>query len=171
MDISWESRLQSGLYAYEQDDYLESFKILFPLTQNTDEAIKWYRIAAQTGDIISQNNLASLILSEYPLEAISLYQCAAEKGLPFAQDTLGDIYAGILPSTGTNLIKKDLNIALRWYRKAVISGSPIACYRLAKMYEEGNGVVKSQKIAIEYYRKAAECGMKEAQEKLLNLDN
>jgi len=59
--------------------------------------------------------------------------------------------------------------ALEWYRKAAAQNDPAAEYFIGVMYENGTGVPKDQKAAIEWYKKSAEHGYKDAAAKLQQL--
>ena len=62
-----------------------------------DQAIKWYRLAAEQGAAIAQSNLGWMyanghgVLKDYN-EAIRWYRLAAEKGNAAAQNSLGATY-------------------------------------------------------------------------------
>jgi hypothetical protein len=66
-------------------------------------------------------------------------------------------------------VAKNLEEALKWYRKAAKLGSAAAQFNLGVMYETGEGDKKNKKNAKEavtWYRKAAEQGYAAAQESL-----
>lgn len=173
------TNLEEGLAAYENSDFITAFRVLTPLAKNgniqaqkfiaymydfgkgvepnINEAIKWYRLAAQQGDPISQNNLAALLLDKYPEEAIQFYTLAAEQGLPFAQEVLGDIYSGhmAIANSSGNLYRDDI-IAIEWYTKVARRGGSMASHRLGDMYRLGQGVNQNMEKAVFWYTKAAE---------------
>jgi uncharacterized protein len=185
--------LTEGFEAFDREDYSIAFEILLPLaeagvldaqttiagmymvgkgtTADRERAIEWYRIAANKGDMISQNNLATMILSESPLESIKWYEMAAEQNMIFAQDCLGDIYAGFLPSKPIQDFKLDYQIAIKWYKLAWEGGSSIACYRLGMIYEQGLGVELDIHIALEYYKMALNAGFPQAALKIDQLES
>ena len=173
------SDFEQGIAAYEASNFNEAFEILMPLAKvgnsqaqkviahiyslgqgvvaNATEAIKWYCLAAEQGDPVAQNNLASHLLDENPEEAIKWYVAAAEQDFPFAQEVLGDIYSGnlYLPSELAEKIRNNSE-AVKWYKKAATKGFPIACHRLGDMYAIGQGVTKNEEQAVKWYRRAAD---------------
>ncbi|MBR6902145.1 MAG: sel1 repeat family protein, partial [Synergistaceae bacterium] len=58
-----------------------------------------------------------------------------------------------------------------WYKKAADNGDAIAQYNIGSLYENGLGVKKNYKKAIEWYEKAAAQGHKDAQARLKELNN
>jgi TPR repeat protein len=57
----------------------------------------------------------------------------------------------------------DLTIAAHYYRMAAEKGNAPAAYKLGEMYENGEGVSKSETDALVWYRKAADAGDKYGQ--------
>ena len=55
--------------------------------------------------------------------------------------------------------KRDFPLALRYFRKALAFGSPLAAYYLAGMYDFGNSVPKDHKQAFKLYLQAANAGI------------
>jgi uncharacterized membrane protein YhaH (DUF805 family) len=55
---------------------------------------------------------------------------------------------------------------IKWLEKAADQGNADAIYELGRCYELGNGVSENESTAMDLYRRAAECGHKEAQEAL-----
>lgn len=172
------STLDLGIAAYDESEFKKAFDILMPLAKmgnpqaqkiiahmyglgqgvemNNTEAIKWYRLPAELGDPVAQNNLASILLDDDHEEAMHWYHKAAEQNFPFAQEVLGDIYSGDmnLPSDSEKKFRNDF-LALKWYHKAAGHGFLIACHRLGEMYAKGQGVEKDEKQALKWYLKAA----------------
>ncbi len=81
--------------------------------------------------------------------ALRLLQPLAQKGDPFAQYTLGFMYA-----FGQG-IRQNNDEALNWYRKAADSDYAAAQYQLGLAYANGKGVPKNDTVAATWYRKAA----------------
>ena len=112
--------------------------------------------------------------------AFSLYQQAADQGLPPAMFALGDCYF-----LG-NGVKKDTDTAVEWYRKALADGyepdetdiehlkscaddgNAEAQNELGKCYAMGIGVVQDDKEAVRYFRLAADQGLAKSQYNLGN---
>ncbi len=85
------------------------------------KAFKWYKKAAENGNIWSMNQLGLKYergegTNKNLEEAVRWYKAAAEKGNKAAQYNLGDMYEY---GKGT---EKDLEEAVEWYRKAVEQG-------------------------------------------------
>ncbi|WP_009633092.1 tetratricopeptide repeat protein [Synechocystis sp. PCC 7509] len=168
------SDFELGIAAYDDSNFYEAFEILMRVAKkghiqaqkiianmyelgqgvesNTAETIKWYHLAAEQGDVVAQNNLASFLLDENPAEAIKWYILAAEQNFPFAQEVLGDIYSGGLCRSSRVI---DYSQAVEWYQKAAEHGFPLACHRLGEMYASGQGVAKNEEEAVKWYQNAA----------------
>ena len=192
------SNFDLGAAAFESFNYAEAFELLLPLAQtgnlkaqimvaymygvgqgverDISEAVKWYLPFAQQGHVIAQNNLGTFLLSENLEEAIKWLLAAAEQNFPFAQKVLGDIYSGVL-NLPTNEKYKDYIKAFHWYNKAnkqgfCVSdeeGFCISCHKLGEMYSIGQGVVKDEKKALEYYQLAASMGYETSQKVLAQI--
>ena len=133
--------------------------------EDDNEAVKWYRKAAEQGDAPAQNNLGLMYANgtgvlEDDNEAVKWYRKAAEQGDASAQNNLGLMYAN-----GEGVLEDD-NEAVKWYRKAAEQGDASAQYNLGLMYDNGEGVLEDKKEALKWYRKAAEQGYVSAQNSL-----
>ena len=88
------------------------------VTQSDQEALKWYRLAADQGDAYAQNNLGQaymegeLGLSKNYREALKLFLPAAEKGLWQAQASAGALWYRY----------GDYQEALKWRQRAAAQG-------------------------------------------------
>ena len=92
------------------------------IKEDKEEAVRWYRRAAENGNAMAQYNLGNCYytgtgIKEDKEEAVRWYRKAAEQGNTIAQYSLGYCY-----KNGTG-IKEDKEEALRWYRKAAEQGS------------------------------------------------
>ena len=89
---------------------------------NLNEVIKYYKLAAENGDVIGQFNLgASCYAGGDALlfdkcEAFKWYKRAAETGYPKAQHSLGDCY---MNGTGVTV---DKLAAVELYKRAAKAG-------------------------------------------------
>ena len=67
-------------------------------------------------------------------------------------------------------VKKDINKAVEWYKKATDGGGTkeriMAMNKLGKMYEYGQGVNKNDEVAVSYYQMAAAEGDSSAQARI-----
>ena len=141
------------------------------VAQDYAEAVKWYRKAADQGDVGAQNHLGVMydngkgVNKDYA-EAAKWYRKAAEQGHPFAQNNLGAMYGN---GQGVN---KDDAEAAKWYRESAEQGHARGQYNLGVMYDNGQGVNKDDAEAAKWYRKAAEQGYELGQFNLgLKYDN
>lgn len=101
-------------------------------SQCYEEAIKWYRKAAEQGYADAQCNLADMYrygrgVPEDDEEAVKWYREAAEQGHADAQCNLGDMYCYGLG------VPEDCEEAAKWYQKAARQGNIAAQKALAKM--------------------------------------
>ena len=129
---------------------------------NYAEAVKWWRKAAEQGNLYGQYNLGVCYkegqgVSQDYAEALKWYRKAAEQGHGKAQYQVGYAYA-----TGQE-VSQDYAEAVRWYRKAAEQGHMSAQNNLANCYYNGNGVTQDYAEAMKWYRKSAEQGNELAQ--------
>ena len=68
---------------------------------------------------------------------------------PMAQFNLGFMY-----NNGFG-VKKDFNVAIKWYQLAAEQGYSVAQFNLGGMYAAGRGVPRDDAKAAEWHRKAA----------------
>ena len=78
---------------------------------------------------------------------------AADLGSIEAMCDLGDYYLD-----GEYGFVKDPAKALEWHIKASNGGDSYSAYRIAEIYEEGNGILQDYNRAIQWYKKADELG-------------
>ena len=128
---------REGNMAYRQGDYGRAYSIMRTLatqgearaqsnlalmyragkgvTQDTAEAVKWYRKAADQGDVSGQFGLGYCYeegqgVRQDFAQALKWYRLAAEQGYPYAQVNLGAMY-----STGRG-VAQDHAAAVAWHR-------------------------------------------------------
>ena len=121
---------------------------------NFEEAVTWFRKAAERGDSIAQFNLGVCYGKGQGVEqdaamAFSWFQKSAEQGLASAQYNLGLYY---YQGKG---VQKDAAKAVYWYTKAAEQGNGDAQLNLAVSFMEGDGTKKSISSAIPLLEKAA----------------
>jgi len=132
------------------------------VAQNYEEAVKWYRLAAEQGTAEAQfylglmSELGTGVAQDFK-EAQKWYWVAATQGNARAQFNLGLVYA---EGKGVAL---DFKEAVKWYRLAAAQGLVPAQNSLGAMYESGYGVAQSYKEAVKWYRLAAAQGDKRTQ--------
>ncbi len=137
----------------------------YGLTEDDEEAVRWYRLAAEQGNAGGQSALGSMYargegVPEDDEEAAWWYRLAAEQGYAGGQSALGSMYA-----RGEGVPEDDRE-AVRWYRLAAEQGWVNAQYNLGLMYADGEGVPEDDEEAVGWYRLAAEQGYASAQTNL-----
>jgi TPR repeat protein len=146
------------------------------------EALKWYRKAAENGNLHAQYDLSSMYVGGHGVRkdfdrGIEWFLKAAKTGEygvggncifrePVAVRKLairaenGDVQAmhelayGYL--VGRELLKKNLEEAVKWFLKAAEKGHSRSQSYLGVLYESGHGVPQSDSEAVKWYRMAAE---------------
>lgn len=96
-------------------------------------------------------------------QAFHWLQKAAEGGLLQAQTDLGGIY---LEGGKANGIKPDGKQAYYWFSKAADQGSKESLYYMGVLLHRGFGIDKNESLALDYWRRAAQAGVAEAQLRL-----
>ena len=169
--------LEDGVAAFHRGDYATALRLFQPLAEqgdataevclgdmygdeglgvarNPNEALKWYRKAADQGLAAAQAKLGHVyqngrfvhggIPQSYE-EARKWYLKAAEQGALDAQDALGDMY---LNGEG---VPKDDEEAMKWYRSAADQGYPPSQFKLGHGYQHGIGVQQDAVLAYKWY--------------------
>jgi TPR repeat protein len=134
--------------------------------KNYEEAVNWYRKAAEQGFAAAQNNLAvmyekGLGVPKDDSEAAKWYRKAAEKQEAHAQHSLGIMYRD-----GRG-IPQDFEEAVKWLRKAAEQGHQGAFRDMGEMYWKGLGVSRNDVLASMWWRLAVMHGDEES-ERLLS---
>ena len=108
-------------------------------TEDYQEAVKWYRLAAEQGHNMAQHTLGLAydkgagVPQDYQ-EAVKWYRLAAEQGNDASQWILGGMY-----DKGEG-VPQDYQEAVKWYRLAAEQGKYVAQFELGAMYANGKGV-------------------------------
>ena len=143
-----EAQLSVGL-AYETGTKAKVSKV---------EAAKWYRKAADQGNIEAKYRLARLLqegeggVAKDVNAAAKLYQEAAAAGNIEAQNWLGYSYEHGLG------LAVDYAKAAEWYRKAADAGLAIARNNLGLLYLNGKGLSRDYEQAFKLFDEAAKQG-------------
>jgi TPR repeat protein len=123
--------------------------------QNFDEAVRWFRKAADLGFPEAQYMLGSVYDGDYgkgvekdSAEAVRWYRLAADQGDADAQRALA---ANYLLGQG---VEKDIPIGLGWYRKAAESGDIAAKIMLGGIYANSEFVPNDTAEAVVWYSSA-----------------
>jgi|TARA_B100000315_G_scaffold239765_1_gene258907 TPR repeat protein len=133
------------------------------VTQDYNEAVKWYRLAAEQGHSKAQNNLGGIYrhgegVPKDIKEAVKWYRLSAGQGHSSAQANLGSIY-----ENGEGGVPQDYKEAIKLYRLAAEQGMVLVQAKLGEIYIEGKLVPKNYKESAKWYRPAAEQGHRNAQ--------
>lgn len=122
--------------------------------RDLDQAMRWYRMAADRGDPVAQTDLAYLYETgaadlPNPAEAAKWYLRAAVSGFARAQFNLGTLY---LRGAGVERSDED---AAHWISEAADTGCPTAMAALGYLYANGKGVPRDEEKARKLIQKAA----------------
>jgi len=135
------------------------------VTQNSEEAVKWYRLSAEQEYGEAQNKLGEYYakggagLQRDMSEAVKWYRKAAENGNAKALFNLGVCY-----DNGDG-VRKDSAEAVQYYRLAAEKGNAEAQCNLGSCYYLGSGIGMDFTEAAKWFRKAADQGNAAAQVK------
>ncbi len=118
-------------------------------------SIPYLEKAARHGDAEAQLLLADCYSGAYPPiardnEKMIDHLWAAAVKRPVAATRIGFCY-----ENGLGDLKGGVEVAVKWYQKAIAAGEPQAMLQLAHCYAKGRGVVKDEKKALDLYRRAA----------------
>ena len=128
------------------------------------EAVEWFRKAAELGHVEAQAMLATLYQSGHQeggvlqshRKAVEWWRRAAEQGHAPSQINLGGMYfkgLGVLENYGE---------AVKWFRKAGRQGNALAQFKLGTVYDFGWGVPEDDVKAYAWMILAAAQGEKDA---------
>lgn len=133
--------------------------------RDLDQAIRWYRKAADQGDSASMSALAFIYLSRRGDSAQALHwlRQAASSGDGSAMLQLSQIYGD------GNGVPQDAAKSYAWARKAAQKKVSLASLELAEKYFHGNGTRQDYVEAAHWYREASEKGSAVATLKLAQL--
>jgi TPR repeat protein/CHAT domain-containing protein len=136
------------------------------VSKDLDQALRYYKLAQKLGYLEALTQFGYLYLAkasaakkrgdsaEYKRtskQALEYFLQGAEQGLAGSQKALGDrYYSG-------SYVDKNLETALKWYRKAAKGGNIVAIEEVARMLEKGEGVdAPDPKQAAAYWRQGVE---------------
>lgn len=139
---------------------VEAYKelgFIYQRAKKGEEALKWFALAADKGDMISAYQYAKVVLTSNGTvgneqTAMAYLIKAAEGGVAQAQCDLGQAYY-----KGSN-ITKDATAAVNWFRKAAGSGWALAQWNLAMCLIDGNGTAKNYDEALYWLGEASANG-------------
>ena len=102
-----------------------------------EEAVGWYRRAAQLDHVLAQHNLGNVYAAGRGIEqdlalAVRWWTPPAERGDAITQLRLGEAY-----EAGRGVDTPDTAVALTWYRRAAEAGNAEAAEAVARLEEPG----------------------------------
>lgn len=120
--------------------------------RDLDEAIRWYRKAADKGDTAAMSALALIYLSRRndSAQALNWLLQAAKSGDGTAMLQLSQVYRD------GNGVAQDASRSFEWARKAAQKQESLATLELAEKYFHGNGTRQDYVEAAHWYREASE---------------
>lgn len=122
--------------------------------QSYEEAMKWWKEAAQRGYTVAMNNIGLMyangdgVQQDYA-EALKWWHQSAFLGNAWAMNSVGDLY-----ENGFG-VPRDLMMAMTWYQSAAAQGEPMGMYNVGLLYESGSGVARDDAEALAWFRKSA----------------
>ena len=127
------------------------------LYDDVEEAIKWYKKAAEQGHEFAQNNLGTRYKNEAQEEggyflALKYFQQSAAQGNSYGLFNLGWMY---IDGKG---VPQNYKKALEFLKEASEKGHQGALNDVGVMYKKGQGVNQSDEEALKWFQKAAEQG-------------
>jgi uncharacterized protein len=125
---------------------LSEWQALLARAQRGDQEAEW-AVADRYGDGCKNHN-GKIVVRRSRRKAAKWFRRAAEHGLTPAQNTLG-----VLLSNGDG-IRKNVNEAFLWLRKAFHAGDSCAAHNIALTYRE----IGDLRTAVKWFRKAADAG-------------
>ena len=131
------------------------------VTADTQEALKWFRLAAAQNNAEAQLNIGLIYsgegITKDQKEAAKWFQLAAEQGLSEAQYILGVVYDG---GQGVTMNK---TTAVKWFQRAALQGNAQAQFSFATMLAIGSGIKKDPMRAQMWFTLAAKHGANDPQ--------
>lgn len=116
---------------------------------NTENAKKWYTVAAEQDLIVAQYELAQIYYTEKDFQsAFKYFTLASRKPWSLAYIGLAMCYRN---GYGVPL---DLSMALKYYTFAAQKGNRFAAYTVGDFHQKGLGTEPNSAIAVEWYNKA-----------------
>ena len=133
------------------------YELGYALKQDYEQAMLWYRKAADGGDVTAILNIGRLYDNAFGVPrdyatALVWYRRAAERVNAEAMTNIGAMY-----STGQG-VERDYDEAMRWLRRSASQGEPTAMRYIGSMYDAGHGVPQDDAEAMRWFRKAADQG-------------
>lgn len=135
----------------------------YQLSNDFEQAVYWYKNAAEQGHIQAQSSLGDIFLNggegvePDAVEALRWHLSAAQLGDESSQVTVGMMYA---EGFGT---EQDYHNARHWFHEAASQGSAAGMFNLGIIHDYGYGVPIDRIAAFSWYKMAAGQGSADAQ--------
>lgn len=160
--LLWILFLTKG-YAYYWSEYTadgwahkgHDYEIGDGVEKDLDQAMIWYKKAAEEGSVRGQNRLAwfyhtGTAVKKDCKKAVEWYTKAAEQG-----DESAQFYLALHYNEGEG-VEQNYEEAVKWYKRAAEQGDASSQCNLGVCYECGHGVALNYEEAVYWYRKSAE---------------
>jgi TPR repeat protein len=153
--VAWYQKSAEQGHREAQSALASMYQYGHGVRRNIKLAFYWYKKSADQGYDSAQASLADLYrwgegVAEDSEQAMLLYRKAADQGAKEYQRKLADVMVDDAP-----------NEAAHWYRLAAESNDAEAQFKLAELYEQGNGVPKNDEEAFSWYLKAEQLEINE----------
>ena len=122
------------------------------------EAAKYYKMSYGKGDMTGCAHYGSSLIEgvgepKNELRGLKLIERSCKHSNPYGMN-----FYGYFLHNGLSVLKKDINQAVFYYKKAADLGSAVGMSNYGLCLREGLGVVKDTKTAIKYFKLAVEEG-------------
>ena len=165
---AFERFVRGSAYGYAPAMYYMGIYYMngYGVEQNDKDAYKCFLKGAEKGNAQATDALAGCYLNGAGVErdvkkAFEYYKIAAEQGCATACASLGNMYRGGIA------VGRDAEKAHYWYNIAAEKGEPDAIYNVAEYYSAKDSVAGKKSLknspAFDYYKRAADGGVPEAQ--------
>jgi len=144
------------------------FAVLLSYTLFGQGSIKTLKRSARSGDVMAQYQLATAYEQKGGnrnlRRAVDYYERAAKANLDSAQFALGRLYEN------GNGVGQNYQLAIQYYKAAATQDHAASNFKLGTIFENGIGpIAANQQMAINYYLKARNLGMKGVDSRLETL--
>lgn len=120
------------------------------VAQNYDKAYWWFSEAAEKGSRIAVTNLGILYAGGYGVKKDLKYGISLLEKTALENDSQAMLVLGILYYNEIKI--KNFDKAFKWLEKGAKQGNEEAIFRLALMYERGEGTKRNRPMAISIYK-------------------
>jgi TPR repeat protein len=160
-------------YSAAQTALASAYEQGFVLTQDTQQAIGWYKKAAEKGDWIAQFSLGRIYFLG---GTVSRDTAMAKKWLELAaadeRDSGAAFFLGLLYDAGQDTAT-NYKVAEKWYRQAAERGNPFAMEKLGLLLLKGvigEPGPKNREEAYIFFLAAAELGNHQVDQQLQSIE-